>query len=71
MFTHAHGSDDGFLYCVPLTKYVDKSNIDTNYFTIPVLYRFHVLEEFYIGAGFDVGVLFQAVKRISRRYRRA
>lgn len=58
MFTIVSGLPMGFLYGAPLRKYVDKSNIDTNYFTIPVLYRFHVLDEFYIGAGLDVGVLF-------------
>lgn len=58
MFTMLSGLPMGFVYSAPLRKYVDKSNIDTNYFTIPVLYRFHVLDEFYIGAGLDVGVLF-------------
>jgi hypothetical protein len=58
MFTVLSGLPMGLLYSAPLKKYVDKSNIDTNYFTIPVLYRFHVLDEFYIGAGLDVGALF-------------
>ncbi len=55
----------GFLYSAPLNKYVDKSSFDTNHFTIPVLYRFHILEEFYMGAGLDVAVLFFAKARYS------
>jgi hypothetical protein len=48
------------VYFLPLSRYVDKSNIDTNYITLPVGYRFHVLDEFYIGLCLDVAVLFQA-----------
>ncbi|MBP7735433.1 MAG: outer membrane beta-barrel protein [Spirochaetes bacterium] len=54
-----------FLYSLPLNKYVDKSNVDTNYITAPVLYRFYILEEFYMGAGLDVAVLFFAKARYS------
>jgi len=48
------------LYILPLYRYIDKSNVDTNYFTFPVAYRYHILDEFYIGLSLDVGVLFQA-----------
>lgn len=48
------------VYYLPLSRYIDKSNVDTNYVTLPVGYRFHVLDEFYIGFCLDVAVLFQA-----------
>ena len=48
------------VYMLPLARYVDKSNVDTNYITLPIGYRFHVLDEFYIGLCLDVAVLFQA-----------
>jgi hypothetical protein len=48
------------LYLQPLTYFVDKSNVDTNYIAIPVSYRYHVTDEFYIGAGLDIAVLFYA-----------
>lgn len=48
------------VYYLPLARYVDKSNIDTNYISLPVGYRFHVLDELYIGFCLDVAVLFQA-----------
>jgi hypothetical protein len=48
------------VYYLPVARYVDKSNVDTNYITLPVGYRFHVLDEFYIGLCLDVAVLFQA-----------
>ena len=48
------------VYFLPLARYVDKSNIDTNYISLPVGYRFHVLDELYIGFCLDVAVLFQA-----------
>ncbi|OHD66426.1 MAG: hypothetical protein A2176_06775 [Spirochaetes bacterium RBG_13_51_14] len=50
----------GAAYFLPLERYVDKSNVDTNYFTFPVAYRFHIMDELYIGLSVDVGVLFQA-----------
>lgn len=53
------------LYYLPLNKYIDKSNIDTNYFSVPVIYRFHIIEEFYIGAGLDIAVLFLAKAKYS------
>ncbi len=63
MFTVLTGLPLELLYSLPLKKYSDKSNIDTNYFTIPVLYRYHILDEFYMGAGLDVAVLFLAKAR--------
>lgn len=65
LFTMFSGLPLPFIAAVPLKKYVDKSNIDTNYFTFPILYRFHILEEFYMGAGLDVAVLFFAKARYS------
>lgn len=48
------------LYFMPATRYVDKSNVDTNYVAFPVAYRYYVLDEFYLGASLDVAVLFGA-----------
>ncbi|MBN2078705.1 MAG: hypothetical protein JW838_07045 [Spirochaetes bacterium] len=48
------------VYCLPLTKYVDKSTVDTNYISIPVAYRFFFYQDFYLGLGLDVAVLLQA-----------
>jgi hypothetical protein len=48
------------LYYLPLSRYIDKSNVDTNYITFPAAYRYHILDEFYIGLSLDVGVLFLA-----------
>jgi hypothetical protein len=49
-----------FLYLLPLYRFIDKSNVDTNYITFPVAYRYYVLDELYIGLSLDVGVLFLA-----------
>ncbi len=48
------------VYYLPLARYVDKSNVDTNYITLPVGYRYFVMDELYIGFSLDVAVLFQA-----------
>jgi hypothetical protein len=48
------------LYLLPLTHFIDKSNVDTNYIAIPLTYRYHITDEFYIGVGLDVAVLFYA-----------
>ncbi|MBN2158512.1 MAG: outer membrane beta-barrel protein [Spirochaetes bacterium] len=54
------GLSPELLYFIPGTRYVDKSNVDTNYVTFPVAYRFYVMDEFYVGASLDVAVLFGA-----------
>jgi len=48
------------LYFLPLYRFIDKSNVDTNYITFPAAYRYYILDELYIGLSLDVGVLFQA-----------
>jgi hypothetical protein len=49
-----------FLYFLPLYQRIDKSNVDTNYFSFPVAYRYYITDELYIGLSLDLGVLFYA-----------
>lgn len=48
------------LYLLPFERYMPNSVVDLNYFTFPVTYRYHVTQEFYLGFGLDVAVIFQA-----------
>ncbi len=52
-------------YYLPITSVVDKTNVNANYFTIPVMYRFHILDQFYIGAGLDIAMPFLATANYS------
>jgi hypothetical protein len=48
------------VYSLPLARYVFTSEVDTNYISLPVAYRFFFYQDFYLGLGLDVAVLFQA-----------
>jgi hypothetical protein len=49
-----------YLYFLPIYRFIDKSNVDTNYFSFPVAYRYYVTDELYVGLSLDLGVLFYA-----------
>ena len=49
-----------YLYFLPLYRFIDKSNVDTNYISFPVAYRYYITDELYIGLNLDIGVLFYA-----------
>lgn len=48
------------VYSLPLARYVFTSKVDTNYVSLPVAYRFFFYQDFYLGLGLDIAVLFQA-----------
>jgi hypothetical protein len=45
---------------VPVFRYIPRSVVDLNSLNFPVMYRYYVLDEFYIGIGVDVAWVFQA-----------
>ncbi len=45
---------------LPLESLVGTTRLSTHYLNFPVTYRFHPMEFFYLGAGFDVAALLKA-----------
>jgi len=48
------------LFYIPAFRYIPRSVVDLNSLNFPVMYRYYVLDELYIGIGADVAWVFQA-----------
>ncbi len=49
------------LYAFPIEKFISTTSLTLQYFSLPVIYRFHPIEYIYLGLGFDFAFLLKAV----------
>src|SRR3990172_211160 len=51
--------DPLLLYYTPVNRYIPRSVVDLHYLNFPVMYRYHFMDELYIGVGFDIALPLQ------------